>query len=88
MAFLTDVVGKAIGTDSVALILAALGFASFVVAIIANVLSQLLLKDPSKPPVVFHWVPFIGNAVPFGKDPIKFYNECRAKVPIHSIHSS
>ncbi|KAL1919848.1 uncharacterized protein VTP21DRAFT_1779 [Calcarisporiella thermophila] len=58
--------------------------AAFVVGITTiialNVLSQLLSKpDPRLPPVVFHWVPFFGNMISFGMDPIKFLSDCQAK---------
>lgn len=49
-------------------------------AVVLNVLSQLLLpKDPSKPPVVFHYFPIIGSAVTYGIDPIQFFRDCREK---------
>ena len=54
----------------------------FVIAIIINVLSQLLVKDPNEPPLVFHWVPFIGSTITYGIDPYKFFFSCREKVLI------
>lgn len=51
-----------------------------VLAIILNVLSQLLFKNPKEPPVVFHWVPFVGSTVIYGIDPYKFFFSCREKV--------
>lgn len=46
-----------------------------------NVLYQLLApRDPSKPPVVFHYVPILGCAVSYGMDPYKFLFDCRDKV--------
>jgi sterol 14alpha-demethylase len=57
------------------------GFASFLVlAVVCNVLAQLLLKNPNEPPVVFHWFPVVGNTVMYGMDPYRFFFECRAKV--------
>ncbi|KAI1005592.1 Eburicol 14-alpha-demethylase [Podosphaera aphanis] len=50
-----------------------------VLAVVANVLNQLLLKNPHEPPVVFHWFPIIGSTIPYGIDPYKFFNDCRAK---------
>ncbi|KAF8896411.1 lanosterol 14-alpha-demethylase [Infundibulicybe gibba] len=45
-----------------------------------NICHQFLRPDhPSKPPVVFHWLPFIGSAIEYGKDPLKFYFACREK---------
>ncbi|CDH60545.1 cytochrome p450 [Lichtheimia corymbifera JMRC:FSU:9682] len=45
-----------------------------------HILSQLILpKDPRQPPNVFSWIPFMGNAVTFGINPIKFLRDCQAK---------
>ena len=52
----------------------------FVIAVIFNVLGQLLVKDPNEPPLVFHWVPFIGSTITYGIDPYKFFFSCREKV--------
>ncbi len=55
--------------------------AAFVTGVILiNVLKQLLLKDPNKPPLVFHLVPFVGNTITYGIDPFKFFFACREKV--------
>ncbi|KAF8754120.1 cytochrome P450 [Rhizoctonia solani] len=44
-----------------------------VVAIALNVAWQLLIpRDPSLPPLVFHWVPIIGSAIAYGDDPLAF----------------
>ncbi|SGZ29524.1 BQ5605_C051g12526 [Microbotryum silenes-dioicae] len=52
------------------------GAALLVVAL--NVVQQLVLpRDPTKPPVVFHFVPVIGCAITYGMDPIGFLNRCR-----------
>ena len=55
--------------------------AAFATAVLLNVLSQLLpvRRRSSDPPVVFHWVPFIGSTVTYGIDPYKFFFECRKK---------
>ncbi|KAI4189037.1 MAG: hypothetical protein L6R41_001740 [Letrouitia leprolyta] len=53
--------------------------ASITVIIVSSVLRQILFKNPSKPPVVFHWIPFIGSTVTYGIDPYKFYFDCQAK---------
>ncbi|KAF3928993.1 hypothetical protein ABW19_dt0206638 [Dactylella cylindrospora] len=47
--------------------------------VVWNILKQLYFPDPSKPPVVFHWLPFIGSTVYYGVDPYKFFFECREK---------
>lgn len=50
-------------------------------AILLNVLRQLLLpRKKSEPPLVFHLIPFIGNAVSYGMDPLAFYQQCQKKV--------
>lgn len=41
-------------------------------------------KDPSRPPVVFHYVPIIGCAVSYGMDPYKFLFDARDKVRFFS----
>lgn len=57
------------------------GFLSFfVVAVVFNVLGQLLIKNPNEPPLVFHWVPFIGSTITYGIDPYRFFFSCREKV--------
>lgn len=57
------------------------GFASFVVlAVVLNVLQQILLKNPNEPPVVFHLFPVIGSTVTYGIDPYKFFFAQQKKV--------
>ncbi|TLD13613.1 uncharacterized protein PgNI_02936 [Pyricularia grisea] len=48
-------------------------------SITLNVLWQQLPRPKSEPPLVFHWLPFIGNAVSYGTDPYRFYTRCREK---------
>ncbi|KAK4164066.1 cytochrome P450 [Cladorrhinum sp. PSN259] len=47
--------------------------------IVINVLLQLLPRKPTEPPTVFHWVPFIGSAAAYGKNPHQFFKQCREK---------
>ncbi|KAI8988310.1 cytochrome P450 [Mycotypha africana] len=59
-------------------------FTKAVVAIVLywafHILSQLILpKNPKAVPTVFSWVPFIGSAIEFGKDPIVFLKNCQKK---------
>jgi hypothetical protein len=55
--------------------------ASFLVlAVVLNVLKQLLWKDPHAPPMVFHWLPVLGSTITYGMDPYKFFFENKAKV--------
>jgi sterol 14-demethylase len=51
-----------------------------VLVIVLNVLGQLLFRNPNEPPVVFHWVPFVGSTITYGIDPYKFFFSCREKV--------
>ena len=62
-------------------IIAALAFI-LVLTVLANVLQQTLLKKANEPPLVFHWLPFIGSTVTYGIDPFKFFFQCQAKVRI------
>nr|APL96696.1 CYP51 [Parastagonospora nodorum] len=76
MGILADVagpVGNFTSQSSTATLIAA-GFASFIVlSVVLNVLKQLLWKDPTAPPVVFHLFPIIGSTVTYGIDPYKFF---------------
>lgn len=40
----------------------------------------MLPRKKSEPPLVFHWIPFIGNAIAYGKDPYAFLTSCQKKV--------
>ncbi|KAI0400824.1 14-alpha sterol demethylase Cyp51A [Xylaria palmicola] len=57
--------------------------ASIVIAlltcILVNVLRQQLPRRRTEPPLVFHWVPFVGSALAYGTDPLSFYRRCRAR---------
>lgn len=59
----------------------ALGYtaAAILASVILNILSQRLPRRSSEPPLVFHYLPFIGNAINYGTDPFTFYTECRKK---------
>ncbi|KAL9100419.1 MAG: hypothetical protein Q9163_004201 [Psora crenata] len=60
LALVTESVQKLLGTQSIGLVTAIALFSFLALAVALNVLHQLLVKDPTQPPVVFHWVPFIG----------------------------
>ncbi|KAI6833172.1 Eburicol [Hortaea werneckii] len=48
--------------------------------ILLNVTRQLLIRgSPHEPPLVFHWVPFIGSTISYGMDPYTFFFSCREK---------
>ena len=49
-------------------------------AVLLNVLNQLLFKNPYEPPLVFHWFPIIGSTISYGIDPFEFFFSCREKV--------
>lgn len=55
-------------------------FAAFLAIILINVLYQKLPRKPDEPPLVFHWLPFFGNAVAYGLDPCGFFEKCREQV--------
>ena len=76
----SDLLRHLLSNNSTVVVIAA-GLLSFlVVAVVLNVLSQLLLKNPNEPPIVFHWVPFIGSTISYGIDPFDFFFKCREKV--------
>lgn len=52
---------------------------------LANALWQLLPRPGSEPPLVFHWIPFVGNVLSYGTDPCGFYTACRQKVHVPII---
>ncbi|KAF4994105.1 hypothetical protein FGRMN_6020 [Fusarium graminum] len=54
-------------------------FAVFLSIIVVNVLYQQLPRKPAEPPLVFHWLPFFGNAIAYGLDPCGFFEKCREK---------
>ncbi|KAK4221923.1 cytochrome P450 [Podospora fimiseda] len=58
---------------------ASIGLAVFVLVILINAVRQLLPQPKSEPPKVFHWIPFVGNAVMYGADPCGFMFRCREK---------
>lgn len=61
--------------------LVTVGALSFIaLSIVINVLRQLFFKKAHEPPVVFHWVPFIGSTISYGMEPYAFFNSARAKV--------
>lgn len=58
----------------------AYAFAALLVAIVLNVARQLLVRNEKEPPVVFHWIPFLGSTISYGMDPYAFFFFCRKKV--------
>ena len=49
-------------------------------SVVLNVVYQLFFYSRNEPPVVFHWVPFLGSTIEYGMDPYKFFFSCREKV--------
>jgi len=83
MGLLADIVSRFCencSTLSTAALVASAISAFIVLSIVINVLQQLLFKDPTKPPVVFHWFPIIGSTISYGIDPYKFFDDCKEKV--------
>ena len=81
MGLLQEIVGYARDASSQSLfVLFGLGVAALLtVAVVLNVLQQLLLKSPNEPPIVFHWFPFLGSTIIYGIHPYEFFFKCRAK---------
>ena len=50
------------------------------VSVATTILKQPFYRNVHKPPVVWHWLPWIGSTVDYGKDPYKFFFKCRVKV--------
>ena len=80
LTLVTDPVRTLFSDSSILSIVTASFFGVFVLAIVVNVLQQLLVKNPNEPPIVFHWVPFIGSTITYGIDPYKFFFSAREKV--------
>lgn len=49
------------------------------VAVLVNVMQQVLLKKKNEPPAVFHWFPSIGSTIAYGMDPYGFFFSNRSK---------
>ncbi|PSN71523.1 cytochrome P450 51 [Corynespora cassiicola Philippines] len=47
--------------------------------VVVNVMRQLFFPNRAEPPVVFHWIPWLGSALSYGKDPYKFLFACRER---------
>lgn len=48
--------------------------------VLVNGAKQVLFRKRNEPPVVFHWLPFVGSAISYGQEPMRFLNDCQAKV--------
>ncbi|KAI1826070.1 cytochrome P450 [Xylaria intraflava] len=67
------------GYGSIFLRLVACAIIALLTIIVINLLHQQLPRRKSEPPLVFHWIPFVGNAISYGLDPHGFYTQCREK---------
>ena len=85
LGLISDPLSRLLGTNSPGVLFAAFLFTFFVAVILLTVLSQLLRRNPAEPPLVFHWVPFIGSTIDYGIDPYNFFFRCREKVAYNSI---
>jgi len=80
LAALTQIFRDLLTNRSTAVVIAGGAFSVVVLAIVLNVLNQLVFKSSNEPPVVFHWVPFFGSTITYGIDPYEFFFSCREKV--------
>ncbi|WYZ43662.1 hypothetical protein EsH8_VII_000098 [Colletotrichum jinshuiense] len=55
------------------------GLIGLFASIIISVCRQLFFRGKTEPPAVFHWIPYVGNAVSYGMDPVAFFIKYRAK---------
>ena len=51
-----------------------------ILVILVTGAKQALFKRRNEPPVVFHWLPFFGSAISYGQEPMRFLDDCQAKV--------
>ncbi|EMC91199.1 hypothetical protein BAUCODRAFT_152483 [Baudoinia panamericana UAMH 10762] len=79
MGLLNDISGAATAITSTWTGITLTIFGAIASAILLNVARQLLLRNPNEPPIVFHWVPFIGSTITYGIDPYRFFFACREK---------
>ncbi|TFK99455.1 cytochrome P450 [Pterulicium gracile] len=55
------------------------GLGAPVVIILLNALRQILPKNSSDPPHVFHWIPIVGSAIEYGTNPVPFFMKNKEK---------
>ncbi len=55
-----------------------------VVTILLNVARQILFHNKNEPPMVFHWLPFVGSTITYGMNPYEFFFSCREKVIVYN----
>lgn len=45
--------------------------------LVSNLIRQRFFPNTKEPPVVFHWLPWLGSAISYGRDPFKFLFACQ-----------
>ncbi|WQF77386.1 Putative cytochrome P450 [Colletotrichum destructivum] len=55
------------------------GVIGLVALILFNACHQGFFRSKTEPPAVFHWIPYIGNAVSYGMDPVAFFIKHRKR---------
>ncbi|KAL4922286.1 cytochrome P450 [Aspergillus aurantiobrunneus] len=61
------------------LLFCAYGLVGVVTAILFNVARQIFFRNKNEPPMVFHWIPFVGSTLSYGMNPYNFFFSCREK---------
>ncbi|KAL8928274.1 MAG: hypothetical protein Q9208_001984 [Pyrenodesmia sp. 3 TL-2023] len=79
LTIIAEPLGDLLSDRSTGVILTAGLAASSVLLVLLNVLRQLVYRNPGEPPIVFHWVPFVGSTISYGIDPYHFFFNCREK---------
>ncbi|KAF5327649.1 hypothetical protein D9619_004798 [Psilocybe cf. subviscida] len=55
-------------------------FSAPLIIISLNILRQIIVpRRATDPPVIFHWLPFVGSAIAYGNDPLGFLFDCQEK---------
>jgi len=75
----SEALGAFAASSSTSALIGIVSATAITLIILLNVAHQLLFRNPSEPPVVFHWVPVIGSTISYGIDPYRFFFDCRKK---------
>jgi len=57
---------------------------ALLVAVAFDAALYFLPRKTSEPPAISHWIPWIGSAVSYGRNPCRFLMDCQKKVPFIS----
>lgn len=65
-------------------VIGAYGLLSALAAIALNIVYQWSYRilNRTKPPLVFHWIPFLGSTISYGINPYNFFFSCQEKVSL------